>query len=390
MNRAIPEVSVKDLLIWDDNRSQCCGYLNKKASKTSTFSKGKWQKRWFLIDVDIDERSNYTLQYYHSPEDSVPRQIIPLAKVTIKVAAGNSFILSCGDEPLATLSADTHESMKQWVDTLENVISVANLRARLIKDHDGSVDESMEDQKRSRYSLMRGEMAGISSVNNPRPRKGMEGTTRSPTKRSTNPAVRLDVDAETIPPTSKARHQFLELFINDIAKALEIMPDMIEVLSVKPAPGMDWLTMVEFDINPIGLLREEMGNQNDPRYWQHLESERVDIRTKLLWTLHELVSDSSSLLYNGFVTSKLDPSFTANMLEVHAGDEDEVIPYSTDPEVLSIMEAYKDIQVFGDPKPLIVAFNIYVSVFCSIFISIIYDFFLLMFCEVRCLSQQMT
>lgn len=339
---------MKDLLIWDDTRSQCCGWLNKKASKTSTFSKGKWQKRWFLIDVDIEDKGNYALQYFHNPEDAVARQIIPLAKVSIKLAAANSFILSSGDEVLATLSADTHDMMKKWVDTLENVISVAKLRSRLLKEHEESGDETVGDDKKKKthYSLVRGELAGVSSVSTPRARKSFEAQSpsRATAKRPANPAVRLDVDAETIPPTSKARHNFVEMFINDISKALEVAPDLVEVLSIKPAPGMDWLTLVEFDINPISLLRQEAGDREDPRYWQNLETERVDIRSKLLWTLHELISDTSSVLYNGFVTSKLDPSFSANLLDSEAV-EDEVVPYSTDPEVLRIMENYKDIQV---------------------------------------------
>jgi hypothetical protein len=348
--RALPEVSVKDLLVWDDARSQCCGFLNKKASKTSTFSKGKWQKRWFLIDVDIDERGNYTLQYFHSPDDATPRQVIPLHRVAIKLAAGNSFVLSSGDEALITLSADSHDVMKQWVDTLENVISVANLRARLLKEHDDSGDETLgeDKKKKSHYSLLRGEMAGISSVSTPgsRSKALQSGSPMKPSsKRPINPAVRLDVDAETIPPTSKARHQFVEMFAKDIATALEIMPDMVEVLSVKPAPGRDWLTLVEFDINPINLLHNEAGDHEDPRYWQHLETERVDIRSKLLWTLHELVADASSVLYQGFVTSKLDPSFSANLLDPEAEEDSEVVPYSTDPDVLAIMEHYKDIEV---------------------------------------------
>lgn len=345
--RALPEVSVKDLIIWDDSRSQCCGFLNKKASKTSAFSKGKWQKRWFLIDVDIEERGNYALQYFHNPEDRVPRQVFPLENVTLKIAGGNSFILTSDDTALATLSADSHEVMKMWVDTLENVISVANLRARLLKELDDRGEESgAEDTgKRSRYSVVRNELAGISTNLKAYGKKPQESPGRSPVKRPTAPALRLDVDAETIPPTSKARHQFVHMFVDDIAKALEIMPDMIEVLSIKPAPGMDWLTMVEFDINPISILQNTAGDRDDPRYWQRLETERVDIRSKLLWTLHEMVSDPSSLLYNGFVTSKLDPSFSANLLDRNDDEEEEILPYSTDPEVLSIMEHYRDIQV---------------------------------------------
>jgi len=335
-------VSVKDLIIWDDDRAQCCGFLNKKASQSSAFSKGKWQKRWFLIDIDIDDTDNYCLEYFHGPDDSKSRQAFPLTRMSIKVSGGNSFLLNYGDEVALTLSAESKEVMKMWIETLENVISVSNMRERMLKElgnMSGGVEGSEEGKKTSRYAAMKSEM-GISATHET---SGAMSPARSPSKSlRTNPAVRLDVDAESIPPTSKNRHQFLELFIDDISKALEILPEMVEVLSVKPAPGMDWLTMVEFDINPIRMLQDN--ERTDPRYLEQLELERIDMRSKLLWSLHDMVTDPSSILYNGFVTSKLDPTFTANLIDKEE-EEDEIVPYSSDPQVLRIMEQYKDIHV---------------------------------------------
>eukprot|EP01031_Cornospumella_fuschlensis_P012777 gene12777-15616_t len=94
MTKALPEVAEQDLLVWDDAKGQCCGYLNKKASQSSAFSKGKWQKRWFLIDTQLDEHDNYKLLYFHGPEDKTPRQAFPLANSTLKIVSDASFVLN--------------------------------------------------------------------------------------------------------------------------------------------------------------------------------------------------------------------------------------------------------------------------------------------------------
>jgi hypothetical protein len=49
--------------------------------------------------------------------------------------------------------------------------------------------------------------------------------------------VRLDIDIQTIPPTSTERRRFEEMLTNDLAKALRIDIDMIEILSIKPSIG---------------------------------------------------------------------------------------------------------------------------------------------------------
>jgi hypothetical protein len=38
----IPEVDINELSIWDDDYGICGGFIDKKASKSSAFSKGKW------------------------------------------------------------------------------------------------------------------------------------------------------------------------------------------------------------------------------------------------------------------------------------------------------------------------------------------------------------
>lgn len=358
-HRQLPEVSNKDLLIWDADRSQCCGYLLKKASKSSVFSKGNLQKRWFFINIDLEPKENYCLSYSHSADDSKPKQVSPLVNANVKLAGGNSFVVQLIDDTTLTLSSESNEVMKNWVDTLTNVISVANLRERMMHErtgddhgeHGGDTDNKISRKAPSKASFMKAEMTSPSNNNEGDERSGHNYHPHSPNKSphrialSANPTLRLDIDANTIPPSSTSRHQFLELFVADLAKALEVVPEMIEILSVKPAPGMDWLTSVEFDIAPQVMLPADPDGREDLDYMEELAVEQEQLRARLLWTLHEMVFDPNSVLYNGFVTSKLDPSFALNLIDKGANVEEDFVPYSSDPSILSIMEQYKDIQV---------------------------------------------
>lgn len=367
----IPEVSMKDLVIWDDQRSMCCGYLNKKASKSSAFSKGKYQKRWFSINIDIEANENYVLSYSHNADDKA-KQSFPLINASVKLAGGNNFVISFVDDTILTLSADNSEVMKKWIDTLENVIKVANQREKVLQTREASTNNVNNKVMQSRSAqLLRGESlasrsedahhGGVSSgggrshgrkkpqalnVNdNEGDSEHSPLSTKSPVRAAVmthHPALRLDIDVNTIPPSSTSRHQFLELFMEDISAALEIIPGLIEIISVKPAPGMDWLTMVQFDIISSAIPVEDMSN---PEYAEEVAAEQDEIRDKLLWTLSEMVADTSSRLYHGFVTSKLDPSFCMNMRNNYEDNDEDFVPFSTDTEVMEIMERYKSVSV---------------------------------------------
>ena len=174
---------------------------------------------------------------------------------------------------------------------------------------------------------------------------------RPPTK--LYPTLRLDIDASTIPPSTTARHEFTELFRIDIAKVLDITPEMVEVISIKPAPSLGWLINVEMDLDivlpPVNADEMDSGSSADS-YLDSLSYEKEEMKMKLFQHLHELVKNPQSALYSGFITSRLDPSFSQNMVEkrsndVYAADgtgtgtgtgSDEG-PVSSDPEVLRIM-----------------------------------------------------
>lgn len=57
----LPRVEQELVKQWDTRRNACCGYLNKKAGKTSSLSRGKWQKRWFVLKIQLTGHENYSL-----------------------------------------------------------------------------------------------------------------------------------------------------------------------------------------------------------------------------------------------------------------------------------------------------------------------------------------
>ncbi len=161
------------------------------------------------------------------------------------------------------------------------------------------------------------------------------------------PSVRLDIDINSIPPSSTSRHQFKECFVADVAKYLDVSPDMVEVVTIRPAPGVDWLTLVDFDLCVYASQDDE--DNEDVQYQEALALERLQIRHRLLFALQEMVSDPGSALYNGLITSKLDPSYNGHIVEKGVRGallgEDELVPFSSDPAVLAVMNRYKDTQV---------------------------------------------
>jgi hypothetical protein len=57
----LPRVEQEHISQWDSRRNACCGYLSKKAGKSSSLSKGKWQKRWFVLKIQLTGHENYSL-----------------------------------------------------------------------------------------------------------------------------------------------------------------------------------------------------------------------------------------------------------------------------------------------------------------------------------------
>lgn len=379
MSTFLPEVAPQDLIIWDRERSQCCGYLLKQASKSSAFNRGKWQKRWVFININLEDDENYCLEYSHGPEDKTASQSFSLVNCNIKISVENTFMLTYMDEVLLTLKAEDADEMKEWIRTIENVTVVANAREKILdaddeEDDDEEVGRGKGNRKELRQMILNKKNSGagakVKDTEKAKEKKffkkkkaddeneeeeeseeeSEEGSVRivrtgfSRTPLRLFPTLRIDVDIDSIPPASTDRHLLLESFVNDIANALSITPAWVDVVSVKAAPGMNWLTQIEFDIN-VPLPQMDEAEKNDEEYVDALQSERFEIRSKLLLSLRELVSDEASPIYNGLITCKLDPSFCEHFADDASSETGEIKPFSADAKVLALMNKYKDIEV---------------------------------------------
>ena len=372
--------------LWDNNRSMVGGYLNKKAGTaggTSLFSKGKWQKRWFTINTEIIKNQNYKLEYFHGPDDKIARQEYQLSGAKLVMSGGNSFQLTLEDGTVVHLGADAgdSETLDKWYETLQTFISIADDREHAIAERGGGTGSDEEGGDAGggigdgSVTIQSGDNRSLGSTNIPPPPGHQNSKSRnagyvgsvdqyqsSPlstrinpfqVKQKACPMIRLDIDVNSIPPSSTQRHQFEEMFISDIARALRIGVDMVEIISVKPSPNMDWLVNVEFDIYvfPHPHDNQTHGTDEDDEELEYaLEQERIEAQRKLLFTLHEMIADTSSPLYNGFITCKVDPGFSKHLIEDEALDEEEV--YSAEPSVLEVMNRYKDIHVTKDTNDL--------------------------------------
>ena len=181
-------------------------------------------------------------------------------------------------------------------------------------------------------------------------------------RRSSSPTVRLDIDTHSMPPGSTERHQFEEMFASDIRRILKLGDnDDVTIVSIKPAPGMNWLTVVEFDIIPSddGDNMDRDDDDSDALHEKLEEKRRV-----YLCTFHEMLQDNFSQLYTGFVTCKLDQTFSMNFptdKDYNGRGEDGVVDtYSSDPTILTIMNRYKNV-ILPDRFVDISHFVIYLS-----------------------------
>ena len=92
---------------------------------------------------------------------------------------------------------------------------------------------------------------------------------------------------------------------------------------------MNWLTVLEFEIHPF--VDEETQLDHDEDIEVALESRRSELLNKF----HSMLVDAFSPLYTGFVTCKLDPTFSENFPREL---EDQMTPvFSSDPTILKIM-----------------------------------------------------
>lgn len=145
----------------------------------------------------------------------------------------------------------------------------------------------------------------------------------------------MDIDTASMPPGSTERHQFEEMLVSDIERILNLgAHDQVEIVRLKPAPGTKWLTVVEFDIHPGD-------NEENSEEYEALDEILEEKRRDILSRFHGMLQDTFSPLYTGFVTCKLDPTFSMNFPHDSAGEVTTI--FSSDHSIMDIMNKYKDI-----------------------------------------------
>lgn len=362
----LPRCHHEDFLIWNEKRKMAGGFLKKKAGGkvdkafSSFMNKGKWQRRWFIIDTEITGQENYELSYFYTPDDAQPRAKFPLANATVLYSGGDAFQIQLADGQIVHLSTEREDVKTRWFETLVRVIKIASAREDAIqrrlddqteqerKELDDDLDDSGEfdDNELTGYDdedSRDGGRVEQAKKDVPSPVKAPKGTSRA------LPSVRLDVDISTIPPSSTQRRQFEEMFISDISKALDLETHMVEIHAIKPVIIMSWLVEVTFDIILHHVPVEDLDIDKDSDVSEDdgdmivnaMNQEREERYDSLMARLHDLVTDTTSIIYNGFITCKLDPSYSNNLI----GRKAEVEIFSSDRKVLEIMHRYKDVQI---------------------------------------------
>lgn len=337
------------------------GWLKKKAGHrenkavSSIFNRGSWQKRWFVIEDEITGDENYELSYYHTPDDRKPRQSYPLKYANVVFSGGDAFQLTLEDGIVIHLACERDDIKEKWYETLVRVIEIASARERAIHQRLRSYEgQHQAGQAADDGGLLEDEdYVGLDVVHQDRQFDANVAGGGSPRKgRHTQrvcPSVRLDIDIKTIPPSSMQRRQFEEMFVADIAHALNVSENILEIYSIKPAVNMPWLIVVEFDVYipednvettaTFGVNVDDEYDDEDKRYQS--EQNRLLKQQEHLQKLHQMVTDSTSALYNGYITCKLDPCYSQNLVD--SEDTDEI--FSSESRVLSIMNRYKDVHL---------------------------------------------
>lgn len=369
---SLPRCHYADFKVFDKKRMVVGGWLKKKAGTSggSLFNKGSWQRRWFSIDSEVTGLENYELEYYHYPDDKAPRQKFPLEGAALVMAGGTNIQVQIADGTMLQLKAEDGEKRNDWYEMLERVITVATLRAQAIQERSRFLleeEEALHLQQQQQYYDEDEEGYDPDDPYSERP-ASPQYVHRNPfkIKQRANPLVRLDLDISTIPPSSTQRRQFEEMFVSDVARALDVDQHVVEVISVKPAPNADWLVEVEFDIYipppPRRLKRDRARDDGDDddsyedddddeeedvdeEELEEQQRERFELQRTLLARLHTMVLNPTSPVYSGFITCKLDSSFSAHMVEKELHEED---LFSSEPEVLGIMNKYKDTVLPGN------------------------------------------
>jgi len=139
--------------------------------------------------------------------------------------------------------------------------------------------------------------------------------------------VRLDLDIRTIPPGTTERREFFDAFCIDLSNIMKIDDELIEVVSIRPAPKTDWMSILEFFVD-FGDLEQSF--EVEEEFYHNLEG---------------LIIDPSSEIYGGEATRRIDPSYVNVWIEEETSPVDLFLKMHTNVEednVALIIDSYRE------------------------------------------------
>lgn len=355
----------EELPIWDPRKALPCGFLYKKAGKGKLMTMGGVSLRFFVINIKVSSLGNFSLDHYEAFGDPAPKRRYPLAGAVLTNTSEVRFELALANGSRLDLRSETEDSAVRWVMSLTKAIAVANDRQALLVAMQGNALENMASKggqgspsKASSTENSGVKTIGLDDLKDPAMQAMLLGGEEEARgydqpvqplaqigpsafmmkQMDRGPMLRLDIDIHDMPPTSTQRHQFEQMFKDDIVRALEVNTEqfVVEVLSVGPTPGKDWLTMVEFDLYVV--VYNEDDDEDDHQKSLAREQERLDFLNRLLVLLRE----PGSALYRGFITCKLDPTWAKNFPDT---DGMGLELFSSDPAIERIMNRYREVPI---------------------------------------------
>jgi Ca2+-binding EF-hand superfamily protein len=341
--------------VWDPRKALACGFLYKKAGKGKIWTSGRFALRFFVINTVVGSYDNYMLDHYEEPEDLKPKAQFPLAGATLRSESEIRFELVTASGVRVDMKGETEDSAVRWIVSLTRAIAVANEREEMLS----GVREEVKARDDARAQSGGGAQSGGAGFYNDdelydiaaaassgdvlpvQPLSEVGPSVFAAKQMDRGPMLRLDIDIHDMPPSSTQRHQFEEMFKKDIVRALAIDPEefVVEVLSIGPAGGKNWLTMVEFDLYVVVYNDEDDANNEDANEL------REDQRARYLMSLLEMLGTPNSAIYRGFITCKLDATFAKNFPSQNLYELD---LFSADAKIEAILNKYKNITVPND------------------------------------------